>query len=203
MVLCKVSWVGQGICREQKHDFLVPKTSTVNHLIDRLESKGVVKIDERDELLCWTFDMSYKVPRICNLDYIVGHSTHFVIGNYPNIKEALLERPANIRLIPCIQFFTGLQNVHSIPFIFDLVDGEKFKDTKVRLHKVLGMSEKEFQSARIALTDLKRVEYLDAENTDNYVLFSIVKDNLYLGIDHPNRNTRRGTINEPSIFIKG
>ncbi|VEU20873.1 DEKNAAC101685 [Brettanomyces naardenensis] len=203
MTLCKVYWVGQGICREQKHEFFLPRSSTLDDLLDRLQSKVHFKPEEKDSLLCWTMDSKHKFSAICDGDTGIDQSSEFIIGNYPAYREVIRTKPTNIRLITGFQFFGQLQNAHSIPFVFDLVKGEQFKDTKVRLHKLLGVSKKEFEGIRIAVTDMSMVEYMDSPERDNLQLFNFVQNMpFYLAVDHPDRNLRRTSAYEPSIYIR-
>lgn len=201
MILCHVLWVGQGICREQRHEFYLPNNSCILDLIDRLQTKVNFKPEERDSLLCWTMDRNHRLNSICDSATRVDEAPEFIVGNYPAYKEVMLTKPSNIKLVSGFQFFGQIQNTHSIPFIFDLVDGEMFKDTKQRLHKLLGISDKEFESIRIAATDLKLVKYLDSSDNDSIQLFNLAGTSpFFLAIEHPDR--RRTSAYEPSICIK-
>ncbi|KAF6007681.1 hypothetical protein HII13_004352 [Brettanomyces bruxellensis] len=204
MILCTVFWVGQGICREQKHEFFLPKFSTVIDLIDRLQSKVHFKPEEEDSLVVWTMDRKHRLKSICESDMKIEESPEFIVGYYPTYREVLRTKPKNIKLIPGFQFFGQIQNSHSLPFIFDLVQGEKLEDTKVRIHKLLGISEKEFENVRIAVTDLNAVDYMDSSERDSVELFKLAENTpFYLAIEHPDRNLRRASAYEPSLYIKG
>ncbi|QPG75978.1 hypothetical protein FOA43_003364 [Brettanomyces nanus] len=203
MTLCKVYWVGQGICREQRHEFFLPKSSTLENLLDRLQAKVHFNPEEKDSLLCWTMDARHKFGSVCEEDTGIDQASEFIIGYYPAYKEVLKTKPPNVHLITGFQFFGQVQNSHSIPFMFDLIEEELFKDTKVRLHKLLGISEKEFEGVRIAVTDLNVVDYLDSPERDDVQLFNFAQNSpFYLAIDHPDRNLRRSSVYEPSIYIR-
>ncbi|ODV87741.1 hypothetical protein CANARDRAFT_25963 [[Candida] arabinofermentans NRRL YB-2248] len=202
MKLCKVSWVGQGICREQKHEFFLPRSSTIETLIDRLQMKVNISGNDRDNLVCWAAN-KHLLAGVYNLDHTIDELDQVIIGNYPSYKKILAEGSDSVKLITGFQFFGKIQNRHSIPFIFDLIKGEPFTETKVRLHKLLGMSEKEFNSVRIAVSNLEDAEYLDIKERENMILYDISSANhLYICIDHPDRSVRRGSTFEPSIFIR-
>ncbi len=204
MILCSVYWVGQGICREQKHEFFLPRFSTVIDLIDRLQSKVHFKPEEKDSLVVWTMDRKHRLKSICESDTKIEESPEFIVGYYPTYREVLRTKPSNIKLIPGFQFFGQIQNSHSLPFIFDLVKGEKLKETKVRIHKLLGISEREFENVRIAVTDLNAVDYMDSPERDSTDLFKLAENTpFYLALEHPDRNLRRASAYEPSLYIKG
>lgn len=155
-------------------------------------------------MVVWTMDRKHRLKSICESDMKIEESPEFIVGYYPTYREVLRTKPKNIKLIPGFQFFGQIQNSHSLPFIFDLVQGEKLEDTKVRIHKLLGISEKEFENVRIAVTDLNAVDYMDSSERDSVELFKLAENTpFYLAIEHPDRNLRRASAYEPSLYIKG
>ncbi|KAH3671658.1 hypothetical protein OGAPHI_000363 [Ogataea philodendri] len=202
MKLCRVSWVGQGICREQKHEFFLPKSSTIDNLIDRLQTKVNIKPDERNDLICWAPDRHVRLS-VYPLDTTIDAFDQLVIGNFPKYKEILDHGSRTSKLVTGFQFFGRITSAHGLPFVFDLVKGEPLSQTKVRLHKLLGLSDKEFNSVRVGITDLKDVEYLDSEDTDSIELFDVLNSpDIQICVDHPDRTVRKGAVFEPSIFIR-
>lgn len=203
MTVCRVNWVGQGICREQRHEFSLPRSSTVGDLIDRLQSKIGFEDDEKDTIICYTMDSHHRFDTICDLNDSIDIEREFIVGNYPNYVEILSAKPSDILLVTGFQFFGQLANTHSLPFIFDLVEGELFQDTKERLHKLLGISDKEFNSMRVGLSDLTTVQYLDSPAKDNVQLFAMAQSASFdVCIDHPDRHQRRSQGYESSIRIR-
>ncbi|KAG7820411.1 hypothetical protein KL928_001848 [Ogataea angusta] len=202
MKLCHVSWVGQGICREQKHEFFLPRSSTIDDLIDRLQTKANIKPQERQNIVCWAPDRHVRLS-VYPTETTIDSFDHLVIGNFPNFKQVLEHGSKTSKLVTGFQFFGKVTSPHGLPFIFDLIKDEPLSKTKSRLHKLLGLSDKEFNSVRFGITDFKDVEYLDSEDTDSIVLFDVLNSaDIQICVDHPDRSVRKGSVFEPSIFIR-
>lgn len=205
MELCHIFWVGNGICKEDRHDFYLPKSSTVEQLLLKLESKIDIDPAARDGLFGWVPDRSHRIKKCVLLDDIIDSNPYLVIGIFPQYKEAFLADEPNrdVRLITGFQCYGSIENTHGLPFVFDIVKGEILTATLARLRKLLGLSEKEFKYARIGVTNhLSNIEYLDPVVNSNLELYAIfVKNEFNLVIDHPDRKARRAS-QHSSIMIK-
>lgn len=207
MELCHVYWVGNGICKEERHDFFLPRSSTIDQLVTKLQSKVEIDPAVRDSLFGWIPSPKRKIERCVSLDDNIGKNTHLVIGIFPQYGELYFSKITNkdIILISGFQFYASVDNTHGLPFVFDLFNHETFPATMERLRKLLGLSEKEFKCARIGVTTHGGVEYIDPienTNTELFSYFSKVNHHGYcLVIDHPDRKSRRAS-QHSSIMIK-
>lgn len=197
---CNVYWVGNGICKDERHDFSVPRSTTLDNLLDRLEAKVHFTPEQRNDLLIWTFDSNLHVSRVCPLDYAIEKDESFVIGYYPGYTDLLLKGSRTSMLITGYHFFQSPENYHSLPFIFELVKGESFSDMSVRLKQMLGLSEKEYKNVHIGVANDTKIEYFDPKKSIEP--FSVFEDGYSIVLNHPDRNARRGSF-QSSIFIKG
>ncbi|GMG02274.1 unnamed protein product [[Candida] boidinii] len=106
-------------------------------------------------------------------------------------------------LVPVFQCYGRAENVHGIPFLFVLKKDEELVDTKKRLHKVLGISEKEFQRVHIGLYEYPQsLNFAEKDDIVLYNLFANGNNRIQLCIEHPGRYQRQTSVAEPSIFIR-
>ena len=94
------------------------------------------------------------------------------------------------RLIYCFHFDKDPRQAHNIPFVFVVVEGEIFSETKERLSKRTGIKGKAFEKVKFAVVRdglVDRPIYLD----DGDILYEKLGKYDELGLDHVNktRNT--------------
>lgn len=205
MELCHIYWVGNGICKEERHDFYLPKSSTVDLLLNKLETKIDIDPAAKDSLFGWIPDRNHKVKKCILFEDTIDSNLFLIVGIFPQYKEVFLSKNTNkdILLVPGFQCYGSIENTHGLPFIFDIVKGELLPETLVRLRKLMGLSEKEFKFARIGITNNSSgIEYLDPIANSTLELFAILsKSNCSLVLDHPDRKSRRAS-QHSSIMIK-
>ncbi|KAF2455518.1 hypothetical protein BDY21DRAFT_386885 [Lineolata rhizophorae] len=106
-------------------------------------------------------------------------------------------------LASCYHFDKDPAKGHHVPFIFVVVPGELFKDTKERLSRRTGIKGKQFEKIRFALVPPAphaKPDYLD----DDDVLFDRLRDvnmEAFLGLDHVNK-ARNNWNRADQIFIR-
>lgn len=197
---CSVYWVGNGICKYEKHEFSVPRSSTLDNIIDKLETKVQFTNEQRDDLIIWTFTDRLRFEQLCQSDYTIETNESFVVGYYPDYLKVLTEGSDKEMLITGFHFFQSVENYHSLPFIFKLIKNESLNDMCIRLRKLLGLSEKEFKIVHIGVAHDSNIEYLDLRKPLD--AFGIFEEGYAMALNHPDRNARRGST-QSSIYIKG
>lgn len=197
---CTMYWVGNGICRDERHDFSIPRSTTIDSLLDRLQPKVQFTSNERKDLLIWTIDSNLQIRQVCPLDYPIEKDEFFVVGYYPEYTDVFQNGSSTELLVTGYHFFQSPENCHSLPFIFKLIKGESFTDMSIRLKQILGLSEKEFKNVHIGVANDIRVEYFDPKKPVEP--FSVFQDGYSMVLNHPDRNARRGSF-QSSIVIKG
>lgn len=203
MDLYTVYWVGNGICKEERHEFFLPMMSTVDQLVTKLESKINIDSNTRENLFGWFFEAPNKIKSAASLDDILDKKYPLVLGNFPQYKEYFQKNNVSkeVILINALQFYGSCDNLHGLPFFFDIIKNEPYESFKARLQKILGISDKEFNAARIGITNMSYTEYFDVSDTNKLDLYSLFgKNSLYLAIDHPDRSRR--VSHASSIMIK-
>lgn len=194
MEMVHVFWVGNGICKEERHDFFLPRNSTLENVIDKLSSKVNIHPDSKDDIFCWVSDHFHKVRSVLDLDDTVNGNMYLIMGIFPQFKEVSNNSTKDVVLVPGFQCHTFVENLHGLPFVFDVVKGENFVDSMSRLRKLLGLSENEFKYAKIAISYGQNTEYLDIGGNSTFELFSLYKrSNFALVVDHPDRKSRHGS----------
>lgn len=205
MELCHIYWVGNGICKEERHDFYLPKSSTVEQLIMKLSTKVDIEPESFDGIFGWVPDRNHKIKKCVSLGDTVDSNSFLIIGIFPQYKEAFLSKNPNrdVLLISGFQCYSSIENTHGLPFVFDIIKGELLTETLTRLRKLLNLSEKEFKAARVGITNnSSSIEYLDPIANSNLELFPFLAKNTFsIVVDHPDRKSRRAS-QHSSIMIK-
>lgn len=202
MELYHIYWIGNGVCKEERHDFYLPRSSTVEQITNKLQTKLDIQGDIKDDVFCWIPDQNHRIKKVVTMEDAIESSSFLIIGLFPQFKEIYYSKTKDAFLIAGIQCYTSIENSHGLPFIFDIVKDELLPETFSRLQKLLGLSEKEFKCARIGLTNFSgAVEYLDPTNQSKFELFSMISRNICIVVDHPDRKSRRAS-QHSSIMIK-
>lgn len=197
---CTVYWTGNGICRDERHDFSVPRSTTIDNLLDRLEAKVGFDSQQRKDIFVWTIETNLQVHQLCPLDYPIEEDEFFVVGCYPDYREVFEKGSTTEMLVTGYHIFQTPENIHSLPFIFKLIKGESFANMSVRLKRLLGLSEKEFRNVHVGVSNDTRIEYFDPKkNTEPFAVF---QEGNSMVLNHPDRNARRGSF-QSTIVIKG
>ena len=202
MELYSIFWVGNGICKDERHDFYLPKSSTLENIVTKMQSKIDISDDEKDSAFCWIPDSSHKINKTLLLDDEFDGNGALVIGIFPQFKEIYQNQinNENVKLINGFQCYGSPENTHGLPFIFDVVRGEKFPDTMLRLRKLLGLSDKEFKCAKFGISGTS-FQYFDKVESDTELFQIFERKDYKLFIDHPDRKSRRAS-HQSSITIK-
>ncbi|TID26192.1 hypothetical protein CANINC_002819 [Pichia inconspicua] len=194
MEMVHVFWVGNGICKEERHDFSLPRNSTVENVVDKLSIKVAIDPNIKDDIFCWVSDHFHKVKDVLDLDDTINGNMYLIMGIFPQYKEVYNSNPADMALVSGFQCHTFADNSHGLPFVFDIVKGEKLVDSMSRLRKLLGLSENEFKHTKIALSNRQNIDYLDIAANPTLELFDVYKKAKFsLVVDHPDRKSRHGS----------
>lgn len=92
------------------------------------------------------------------------------------------------RLITCFHYDKEPAKYHGVPFIFTLIEGETFKDTKVRLEKRTKIKSKQFEKVKFSVIrgndSYARAIAID---DDEEILIDVMTGDDQLGLDHMNK----------------
>ncbi|KAJ9139474.1 Ubiquitin carboxyl-terminal hydrolase [Pleurostoma richardsiae] len=183
----KLTWLSEGITKEDHYDILVSKNGTVEDLIQALIKKAQLP-DEAEGGRIRVYETSnHKFFRELPREYPV-----ISINDYTNVvAERMAEDEVNIeenQFIYVFHFQNEPSRVHGMPFKFLLKEGEKFADTKKRLEKRTGLKGKSFEKIKFAV--VRRASYSKPVYlSDDDILWNIGStEDDFLGLDHPDRS---------------
>lgn len=133
-------------------------------------------------------------------------SLHSEIEQQTEISIPREPRPNTIVIVQ--QYFKDWNNSHGISFLFDLIPGENFLETKKRLHTKFGLGVKEFSKIKLGVLFqseegpiLKSFhDFTDAE-LSKLILSDILNNLDYICMDHPDRSKSQSYYDRP-IMIK-
>ncbi|EWC45003.1 hypothetical protein DRE_06283 [Drechslerella stenobrocha 248] len=201
--LIKLTWVSEGITKEESVEVLAPKNGVLRDVIDLLQKKVNFSDEDVEKVHIWEAH-NHKFHKSLSHDYAVAGIQDFVsLYGEVDTEESIPEDPTSEALIRCIHFYKEPSKAHGIPFKFVMKKGEIFKDTKARLQKRTGLKGKNFEKIKLAVvkkTSYSKPVYLNDED----ILSDIATDpEDVLGLDHADKSPRGGIFGkEQSIFIR-
>ncbi|KAA8574255.1 hypothetical protein MFRU_001g00100 [Monilinia fructicola] len=197
----KVSWISEGITKDEQFDILVPKTGIVDDIVTSLIKKAQLEDEEKGGRIRVYEIHSNKIHKELPRGYPVKDITEFVNIMLERIPEEELAQPNGSQYIYAFHFQGEPNKVHSIPFKFLIVQNEIFSDTKKRLEKRTGIKGKNLEKIKFAIvrrSSYTKPIYLSDEDT----LWDMLgDDDDQLGLDHVDklRNARTGM---GDLFLK-
>ncbi|KAK2601922.1 ubiquitin-specific protease ubp15 [Conoideocrella luteorostrata] len=182
----KLTWLSEGITKEDHFDLLVPKTGTMEDVIQALIKKAQIP-DEAEGGRIRVYETS------SNRFYRETRREHPVmnLNEYTQIyAERLAEEEAaaaDENFVQVFHFQNEVNRVHGVPFKFLLIDGEKFVDTKKRLERRTGLKGKSFEKIKFAV--VRRANYSKPQylNDDDELWNIVAPEDDFLGLDHVDR----------------
>jgi ubiquitin carboxyl-terminal hydrolase 7 len=220
----KITWLPEGILKEEAYEVLVPKSGNLDDVAAALQRKVGSEIitDEKLARMRIFEGHANKIYRDLPMNWPVTNLSEFtglfaeivpegeMKGEYDEETEGLLG---------AFQYDKEVTKPHGIPFYFLVRKGEPFKETKERLQKRTGIKGKAFERikfASVARAAYGKLEYLedgkyslstcllDCEAnfpSDEILWDKAITQDINLGLDHTNK-TRSIWNKAENIFIK-
>ena len=214
----KVHWLTSGYIHYQLLDILIPKTGTIQDLIDKIQHKTGFDAKDKENCMVWAnvnfkfFQVLYPEIQVASLENTLTIFAAILPEETITLeKQFAIEEGDQIddngnkadheKLVPVIQFNKDPTRQHGISFVFKLIPGEKLSETKKRLQKKFGLGTKEFSKVSLCAwdTQFKKPLYLE---DDDLVTYDEITESDYLCMDHPNRTSRQGSLQGGGISIK-
>ncbi|KAG6004547.1 hypothetical protein E4U21_000931 [Claviceps maximensis] len=183
----KLTWLSEGITKEEPFDLLVPKTGTIEDVIQALIKKAQIA-DEQQGGRIRVYEASsnrfYREPRREHPVMNINEYTQIYAERIPEDEAAATTDDSFIQVF---HYQNEVNRVHGVPFKFLLLEGEKFADTKKRLEKRTGIKGKSFEKIKFAA--VRRINYSKPQYlNDNDELWTLVApEEDLLGLDHMDR----------------
>ncbi|KKY22267.1 putative ubiquitin carboxyl-terminal hydrolase [Diplodia seriata] len=201
----RISWLPEGVTKEEQYDILVAKNGTMEDLIKGLQKRA--SLDDATAAKVRLYDGSsnrfkQEIPRDKGALSIHDFATLYA-EKLPE-EESTIDSEAGDTLIPCFHFDKEPTKPHGIPFVFVVKAGEAFKDTRERLSKRTGIKGKQLEKIKFAVVvgsgGFPKAEYLEDDDILAEKISSHQED-VSLGLDHVNK-ARSTWGKSDSIFIK-
>ncbi|CAM1508456.1 Fc.00g053040.m01.CDS01 [Cosmosporella sp. VM-42] len=196
----KLTWLSEGITKEEPYDVLVPKTGTVEDVIKALVSKAGIPDEEEGGKIRIYETSSNRFYREPPREHPVLNLNEYTQIYAERVPEEETTAEDN-NFIQVFHFQNDVSRVHGVPFKFLLVEGEKFVDTKKRLEKRTGLKGKSFEKIKLAVvrrSNYSKPHYL---SDDDELWTAAASDDDYLGLDHMDR-TRSVRNGAGDLFLK-
>ncbi|KAH9822072.1 ubiquitin carboxyl-terminal hydrolase 21-like [Teratosphaeria destructans] len=148
----KITWLSDGIAKEEPLDLLVHKQSQFTDVLAALQRKVNLPDEILDQIRFYEAH-SNKVYKILPATQSVVTLNEFmqVYAERVPEEEKEMDREKGDRLVYCLHFEKEPSKGHGVPFILLLKEGEVFTETKERLSKRTGIKGKNLEKVRFAV----------------------------------------------------
>jgi len=209
----RVTWLTEGITKEEVVDILVHKQSQFSGVLETLQKRLELPEEVASQIRFYEVH-GHKVYKTLPPTHAVASLNEFMTIYAERIPEEELEltkedaatagstgTPSGDRLINCFHFEKEPSKGHGVPFVFLLKEGEIFKETKERLSKRTGIKGKNFEKVRFALIKGGATYSRPVWIEDDDILSEKFNHDDQLGLEHPNRS-RNNWMRYESLNIK-
>ncbi|KAI9847957.1 MAG: hypothetical protein M1837_001474 [Sclerophora amabilis] len=197
----KVTWLSDGISKEETFEILVAKNGVMADIKPILKTKANLD-DETAEHIRIYESHAYKIYKELSDNFSVASVNEFVMLYAEKIPTEDLEADQDDRFMSAFHFNKEPNKAYGVPFIFRVKPNEPMKETKQRLEKRTGIKGKQFEKIKFAVVQrasYSRPVYLD----DDDILADVAtgSDDL-LGLDHVDRSRALLNGRNDAIFIR-
>ncbi|KAL4789589.1 hypothetical protein BDV19DRAFT_373829 [Aspergillus venezuelensis] len=199
-VCLRVTWLSEGITKEQTVEVLVPRDGTIADVLAGLQKKA--NLDDETIAKTRVYEVhNFKIHKEFSRESKFSGSNDFVALYAEKVPEEELELESGARTINAFNFDKETNKPHGVPFKFVMKSGEIFKETKERLSKRTGLKGKRLEKVKFAVVPralYSTPRYLE----DDDILSDVIGDSDdLLGLDHPNKKQSFWNRSE-SFFIR-
>ena len=208
----KVTWLPEGLQKEEEVTLMIPKSAQVADLLDELQRKTNISDEIMNKVQIWEVSMHRFSKQLVPELQITALTEYSQIYAMP-VPE--IDAP---RRVSVYHFDKDPTKAHGIPFQFALKEGELFNETKQRfsdLTKIKGKQLDKIKFAKLSRAQYSKPTYIEddgnssfntlagsnANNESDEVLWDTMTDDHSLGLDHPNKS-RSFWGKSDSIFIR-
>ena len=188
--IMKVSWLSEGINKEDVLEILVPKNGIIADLISGIARK--LDLDEPASRLIRVYEVhSGKIHKELLEDFNVVGVNEFTTLYAEKIPEEELNATEEDRAIYCYHFDKEPNKPHGVPFKFFLKPGEKTSEMKERISKRTSIKGKLLQNIKFAIVPkgvYAKARYLEDDDVVLDVLGGETTGDEMLGLDHVSKS---------------
>lgn len=196
----KVTWLTEGISKEEITELLVPKTGTIADILDALQKKLNLSDEDAQKVRIYEGHGGRIYKELLD-DSAVSAINDYVTLYAEKTPEEELNAGENDHAVHCIHFDKEPGKPYGVPFKFILKPGEPFKETKERIGKRTGIKGKNLEKIKFAIVGkalYSKPRYLE----DDDIVYDLITDTDHnLGLDHVNK-TRNLWNRGDSMFIR-
>ncbi|KAL1876598.1 hypothetical protein VTK73DRAFT_9262 [Phialemonium thermophilum] len=198
----KLTYLSEGITKEDHYDLLVTKSGNVEDLIQALIKKARIPSEEEGGKIRVYEISSHKFFRELDRTFPVISINEYTTVVAERIPQEELEADDPSAFISVFHFQNEPSRAHGMPFKFLLKEGEKFSETKKRLEKRTGLKGKSFEKIKFFVVRRSQFSRPKPLSDDDILWDVAASEDDFLGLDHPDR-TRSMRNGAGDLFLKG
>ena len=151
----KVTFLSEGITKEETFDILVPKNGTIADLLRGLQKKANIPNDILPRMRILEVSQS-KIHKELLEEASVVPIQEFATLYAEVIPDDEDNAEEGDRAIYCFHYDKEPNKPHGVPFKFVVKPGERFEETKERLKTRTGIRGKQFEKIRFCLVQMRK-----------------------------------------------
>ncbi|KAL8837295.1 MAG: hypothetical protein Q9170_002590 [Blastenia crenularia] len=196
----RVTWLPDGVTKEEPIDILAPKNGVVQDLIAPIQRKAKLSAEAVSAVRIYETHQC-KIVKELTPDTVLASILDYATLFAELVPEEETHAGDEDRAIYAFHYDKEPMKTHGVPFKFVMKPGELFKDTRERLSKRTGIKGKQFDKLKFALTQRSVYAKVTPINDDDELYTMAVRPDDQLGLDHVNRTRLFGGKGD-SIFIR-
>ncbi|AAS54134.1 AGL357Wp [Eremothecium gossypii ATCC 10895] len=228
----KFYWLEDSYVHFQSYEFRVANSSTVSEFLDKVQARIGFDDEKKKQVLLWT-NSDFRFQGILSLDSKIESiddsflifarvlpeevSVVYHLEQLPSAEatdkssenDLSISKHSNAEetIVIVQQYFKDWENKHGISFLFTLLPGETFPETKKRLHERFGLGQKEFSKIKLGILynteegPIFKSLSSDDEEVGEIVLHDLMNNLDFITMDHPDRS-RNQTHQDRPMMIK-
>ncbi|AET40403.1 ubiquitin-specific protease UBP15 Ecym_5671 [Eremothecium cymbalariae DBVPG len=228
----KFYWLEDSYVHYHPYEFRVSTSSTVREFLDKVQLRVGFNDEQKDEVLMWTnsdnrfqgilsldskmesVDESFLIfarvlpEEVATVYQLEQQSPTDSVNDSKEEDLNIIKGSIDVGIIVIVQqFFKEWENKHGISFLFTLLPGEIFVETKKRLHEKFGLGQKEFSKIKLGIlysTDkgavFKSLSGANDEDSNQIILHDLMNNLDYITMDHPDRSRNQAPQDRPMMI---
>lgn len=179
----KVTWLPEGLGKEEDYTLMVPKQSQVSDVLEALQKKANIDDDIMQSVRIYEVHMHRFHKALPSDHQIVS------MYDYTQLYAAPFPEGDSSKCIWAFHYDKEPSKPHGTPFQVTLKEGEPFRETKQRISELIKIKGKQLDKIKFALVpkaQYSRPEYIQEDE----IIFDTVgaHDDMSIGLEHPNKS---------------
>jgi len=189
----KVIWTGRNNKEESTHSFLLPKTHTFNDVAETLAKSVKLPVDGRGRIRIFDIALNGRTQHELTGSEMIGNLQDPAELFAEEVPTEELNAPDDAKIVNMFHYAKEPSRTHGVPCRFVLYRDEAFSDTKKRIQKRIGASDKDFSRFKFSLVSTSLFKQPSIVEEQDVLYDHKWQPDDAIGLDHPDRRPNKLT----------